>query len=80
MVTADAEPPLPPTAALDGVSRWPGWTASASVTNVTNFATFMANRAAVEQFRSQVQLYVGRVQGWDPAGTFGLTRPHSDRS
>jgi ABC-type Fe3+ transport system substrate-binding protein len=36
-------------------------------TSVANFAAFMANRAAVEQFRSQLQLYVGQVQGPDPA-------------
>lgn len=31
------------------------------------FAKFMKNRDAVERFRSQVELYVGQVEGADPA-------------
>jgi hypothetical protein len=45
-------------------------------TNTAAFAAFMADRAAVERFRSQLQLYVGQVTGVDPAdptGTLGLT-------
>jgi ABC-type Fe3+ transport system substrate-binding protein len=45
-------------------------------TNVANFAAFMANRAEVEEFRAQLQLYVGQVQGPDPAdptNSLGLT-------
>jgi hypothetical protein len=37
---------------------------------------FMSDRAAVERFRSQLQLYVGSVTGADPAdpdNTLGLT-------
>lgn len=44
-------------------------------TGAHNFDAFMANRAAVEQFRAQVQLYTGQVQGPDPAdptGSLGL--------
>ncbi|MER5185026.1 ABC transporter substrate-binding protein [Streptomyces sp. NPDC002896] len=40
------------------------------------FARFMANRGAVERFRSQVELYFGQVKGADPAdpqGTLGRT-------
>ena len=47
---------------------------SAYNTNPRAFARFMANRAAVERFRSQVELYVGAPQGPDPAdpeGTLG---------
>jgi ABC-type Fe3+ transport system substrate-binding protein len=45
-------------------------------TNVANFNAFMANRAAAEEFRSEVQLYVGQVEGPDPAdpdNSLGLT-------
>lgn len=45
-------------------------------TSVNNFNAFMADRGAVERFRSQLQLYVGEVQGADPAdptGSLGLT-------
>lgn len=45
-------------------------------TNPDAFARFMSDRAAVERFRSQVELYVGRVQGADPAdpdNTLGRT-------
>jgi ABC-type Fe3+ transport system substrate-binding protein len=45
-------------------------------TSVTNFNAFMADRAAVERFRSQLQLYIGEAQGPDPAdpvGSLGLT-------
>ena len=44
-------------------------------TNPNAFARFMSNRAAVEQFRAQVALYVGQPQGADPAdpnGTLGV--------
>jgi ABC-type Fe3+ transport system substrate-binding protein len=44
-------------------------------TSVNNFNAFMADRAAVERFRSHLQVYVGQVQGpdpADPAGTLGL--------
>ncbi|KPI22056.1 hypothetical protein OK074_7250 [Actinobacteria bacterium OK074] len=40
------------------------------------FVKFMSNRAAVERFRSQVELYVGQVKGADPAdpdNTLGRT-------
>ncbi|MDF3147356.1 MULTISPECIES: ABC transporter substrate-binding protein [unclassified Streptomyces] len=40
------------------------------------FAKFMSNRAAVERFRSQVELYFGQVKGTDPGdpkGTLGRT-------
>ncbi len=50
--------------------------ASYKQTSVNSFAAFMANRAAVEQFRTQIQLYTGQVQGADPAdptGSLGLT-------
>ena len=43
-------------------------------TNPRSFPRFMANRAAVERFRDQVELYVGAPQGPDPAdpqGTLG---------
>jgi ABC-type Fe3+ transport system substrate-binding protein len=36
-------------------------------TDATAFPKFMRDRAAVERFRSQVELYVGRVVGSDPA-------------
>jgi hypothetical protein len=45
-------------------------------TNPDAFARFMSDRAAVERFRSQAELYVGRVQGADPAdpdNTLGRT-------
>jgi ABC-type Fe3+ transport system substrate-binding protein len=45
-------------------------------TSVNNFNAFMADRGAVERFRSQIQLYVGEVQGSDPAdptGSLGRT-------
>jgi ABC-type Fe3+ transport system substrate-binding protein len=45
-------------------------------TNTAAFAAFMADRGAVERFRSQLELYVGQVTGADPAdptGTLGLT-------
>lgn len=40
------------------------------------FARFTSDRGAVERFRSQVELYVGKVNGANPAdpqGTLGLT-------
>jgi ABC-type Fe3+ transport system substrate-binding protein len=49
--------------------------ASYKQTSVNNFAAFMANRAAVEQFRTQVQLYAGQVQGPDPADPTGSLGP-----
>jgi ABC-type Fe3+ transport system substrate-binding protein len=45
-------------------------------TNPVAFVTFMANRAAVDRFRAQVELYVGPVSGPDPAdpdNTLGRT-------
>lgn len=45
-------------------------------TDPAAFAKFMANRGAVERFRNQVELYLGPVQGPDPAdlkGTLGRT-------
>ncbi|WP_405719720.1 ABC transporter substrate-binding protein [Streptomyces sp. NBC_01537] len=45
-------------------------------TDPAAFAKFMSNRAAVERFRSQVELYFGQVQGTDPGdpdGTLGRT-------
>ena len=45
-------------------------------TNVENFQQFMSNRAEEEEFRSQLQLYVGQVAGADPAdptNALGLT-------
>jgi ABC-type Fe3+ transport system substrate-binding protein len=47
-----------------------------TTTDPTAFPKFMRDRAAIERFRSQVELYVGRVQGADPAdptGTLGRT-------
>ncbi|MFI1047913.1 ABC transporter substrate-binding protein [Streptomyces griseoruber] len=48
--------------------------ASYKNTNPKAFARFMADRDAVERFRSQVELYVGQVKGADPGdpqGTLG---------
>jgi hypothetical protein len=45
-------------------------------TNPDAFARFMSDRAAVKRLRSQVERYVGRVQGADPAdpdNTLGRT-------
>jgi ABC-type Fe3+ transport system substrate-binding protein len=45
-------------------------------TSVNGFNAFMADRGAVERFRTQVQLYTGQVQGADPAdptGSLGVT-------
>jgi ABC-type Fe3+ transport system substrate-binding protein len=50
--------------------------ASYANTDPDAFARFMSDRNAVEQFRSQVQLYVGQVSGPDPAdpdNTLGRT-------
>ncbi|WP_150136566.1 hypothetical protein [Streptomyces hyaluromycini] len=50
--------------------------ASYKNTNPDAFAKFMSNRAAVERFRSQVELYFGQVKGADPGdpdGTLGRT-------
>lgn len=41
--------------------------------NLKGFENFMADRAALEQFRSQVRLFVGDVQGESSAGELGLT-------
>ncbi|MGW2520571.1 hypothetical protein ACWC09_26855 [Streptomyces sp. NPDC001617] len=41
--------------------------ASYKNTDPDAFARFMSNRGAVERFRTQVELYVGRVKGVDPA-------------
>lgn len=63
-VRKDVAPP----AGLRPLSTYPN-------TNPNNFPRFMSDRAAVERFRSQVQLYVGSVTGADPAdpaGSFGL--------
>jgi ABC-type Fe3+ transport system substrate-binding protein len=49
---------------------------SYKTTDALAFPDFMRDRAAVERFRSQVQLYVGQVTGADPADpddSFGLT-------
>ncbi|MDO5639582.1 MAG: extracellular solute-binding protein [Neisseria sp.] len=40
--------------------------------NLKAFERFMANRAEVEQFRSQIALYVGDVKGESSAGVLGL--------
>ncbi|MFC4504410.1 MULTISPECIES: ABC transporter substrate-binding protein [Streptomyces] len=45
-------------------------------TDPKDFARFMSDRAAVERFRSQVELYFGKVEGADPAdpdATLGRT-------
>jgi len=45
-------------------------------TDANAFPAFMRDRAAVERFRAQIELYVGRVQGTDPAdpgNTLGRT-------
>ncbi|MDX6346534.1 MAG: hypothetical protein QOF84_1324 [Streptomyces sp.] len=50
--------------------------AAYKTTNPDSFVKFMSDRAAVERFRSQLQLYVGSVTGADPAdpdNTLGLT-------
>ncbi|WP_329264990.1 ABC transporter substrate-binding protein [Streptomyces sp. NBC_01478] len=50
--------------------------ASYKNTNPDAFAKFMSDRAAVERFRSQVELYFGQVKGADPGdpdGTLGRT-------
>ncbi len=44
-------------------------------TDAREFPRFMSDRAAVERFRSQVELYVGRVQGADPADPDGTLGP-----
>lgn len=41
--------------------------------NLKGFENFMADRAKVEQFRAQVQLFVGDVHGNSSAGVLGLT-------
>ena len=41
--------------------------------NLKGFEQFMADRAALEQFRGQVRLYVGDVKGESSAGELGLT-------
>ncbi|WP_369250810.1 ABC transporter substrate-binding protein [Streptomyces sp. R41] len=41
--------------------------ASYKNTDPDAFVKFMSNRAAVERFRSQLELYVGQVKGADPA-------------
>lgn len=49
---------------------------SYKTTNPDNFVRFMSDRAAVERFRTQLQLYVGQVTGADPADptdSLGLT-------
>jgi len=38
-----------------------------ATTDPAAFPKFMSDRAAVERFRSQIELYVGRAQGGDPA-------------
>lgn len=40
-------------------------------TSHREFHEFMTDRAAVEQFRSQIELYVGAPQGPNPAGAAG---------
>ena len=40
--------------------------------NLKGFENFMANRAAVEQFRAKVHLFVGDVKGNSSAGELGL--------
>jgi ABC-type Fe3+ transport system substrate-binding protein len=40
-------------------------------TNPVGFHEFMKDRAAVERFKSQIELYVGAPQGPDPAGAQG---------
>ncbi|MGW3285128.1 ABC transporter substrate-binding protein [Streptomyces sp. NPDC001002] len=50
--------------------------ASYKNTDPDAFAKFMSDRAAVERFRSQVELYFGQVKGvdpGDPTGTLGRT-------
>lgn len=50
--------------------------ASYKNTDPKAFAKFMSDRAAVERFRSQVELYFGQVEGadpGDPTGTLGRT-------
>ena len=50
--------------------------ASYKNTDPDAFAKFMSDRAAVERFRSQVELYFGQVKGadpGDPVGTLGRT-------
>ena len=42
-----------------------------SNTNPVGFHNWMKDRAAVEQFKSQIELYVGRPQGPNPAGAEG---------
>jgi hypothetical protein len=41
--------------------------ASYPTTDPTAFPKFMHDRAAVERFRTQIELYVGRVAGSNPA-------------
>jgi ABC-type Fe3+ transport system substrate-binding protein len=40
-------------------------------TNPVGFHNWMKDRAAIEQFKSQIELYVGRPQGPNPAGAEG---------
>jgi hypothetical protein len=55
-------------ASLISASCWTCSGVSASNTaDPTEFPRFMSDRAAVERFRSQVELYVGAVTGPDPA-------------
>jgi ABC-type Fe3+ transport system substrate-binding protein len=42
-----------------------------SNTNPVGFHNWMKDRAAIEQFKSQIELYVGRPQGPNPAGAEG---------
>jgi ABC-type Fe3+ transport system substrate-binding protein len=55
-VRKDVAPP----AGLQPLASYPN-------TNPDAFATFMSDRAAVERFRAQVELYIGPVTGPDPA-------------
>ena len=43
--------------------------------NLAGFERFMADRDAVERFRSRIRLYVGDVKGPSSAGELGLTPP-----
>jgi ABC-type Fe3+ transport system substrate-binding protein len=64
-VRSDVAPPT----GLQPLSSYPN-------TNPSDFPRFMSDRAAVERFRSQVELYVGPVSGVDPAdptGSLGRT-------
>ncbi|MGI3197493.1 hypothetical protein ACRJ4W_00040, partial [Streptomyces sp. GLT-R25] len=48
--------------------------ASYKNTDQTAFAKFMSDRASVERFRSQVELYFGQVKGADPGRPHGHSR------